>query len=124
MLRFAKNRSKESSAIANVIILILAVSLSLYACSETPSEPVTEPGTLSGRVFFEDTDRTIPKVVVSVAEQEYKTVTNGKFEFENLPYGTYRIEAEKGGYVSYLGEVTIDAPTVVHNIDLWYEPEE
>lgn len=113
--------SLHGLSLAAMILLSCCIFTS---CTDDSSFNAHPKGTVVGRVFFQDTDRTIPKVVVSIGDQEYKTVTNGKFIFEQVPYGSHMIQAAKGGYTTHISEVVVDAPTVEHNVDLWYAPDD
>jgi hypothetical protein len=110
-------RSCRLGSIAVAIFLTVCV---VASCSEENVVEVQATGDVIGKVYFEESDRTIPKVVVTIAEREYKTVTNGEFVLPSIPYGDYTITAAKGGYRTHISEVVVNAPEIEHNVRLWF----
>lgn len=77
--------------------LLISIS-SVNAFSKIPS--VENNGSITGKVIDEETQNIIPNAVVKIIDTEYKTTTDtkGNFSFENIKYGTYRLEASAVGY--------------------------
>jgi len=96
----------------------IAITLWLVAisCSDKSSD-APAAGVVSGTVFVENTNGTIPKVVVTVDGRSFKTVTNGRFEIIEVPLGEQTITATKGGYEDYAARITVTSKTL-HDIRL------
>lgn len=106
-----KKLTRLGSAGTAVVLLVAAIS-----CSDKSSD-VPTAGVVSGTVFLESTNGTIPKVVVAVAGRSFKTLTNGRFEIREVPLGEQTITALKDGYEDYSASVTVTSRTV-HDIRL------
>lgn len=72
----------------------------MVSCADPPIL-APERASVAGTVFVEQTSGTIPKVTMRIADREFTTVTNGRFEFLNLEAGEYLLTADKAGYEPY-----------------------
>jgi len=97
-----------------------------------------KPARITGRVVRSDTGRPLPKVVVTIfsALQQresfsVRTDATGAFRFEDVRPGTYRLRAQRNGFVQKLfgqtgggpsGTIVVSAAQSVENLDLQLDP--
>ncbi|MCJ7811966.1 TonB-dependent receptor, partial [bacterium] len=96
----------------SAIILIFL----LYTVDTTASETV-QKGKISGYVFNEQTGQPIPDANIIIAETRYGTASQdgGYFFIDQIPRGTYDIEARVIGYQSEVKyHVEIGNNTIIH----------
>lgn len=89
---------------------IIASALIALSCSNSVDDS-REVGRVTGRVLFEDTESTIPKVEVKLGDYSFTTVTNGKFSFTVVSNGVYPISAFKAGYHVHTDSLIVSGPT-------------
>ncbi len=81
---------------------------------------VVDIATLTGVVTHGDgANKGLRGVTVSLSGPVSRSTTTdqaGNFSFSGLPYGNYTIEARLTGYTRYSASLTINQPSVVHNI--------
>ncbi|MBA7478566.1 hypothetical protein ES707_13993 [subsurface metagenome] len=108
------NKVEEERGISPALLLIpvglgLAVVLGMAALARAapPEEP--EPGlaNLYGRVTDADTGASIPGALVTADSLQTYTDAAGDYSFADLDTGSYRIRAEKEGYLMVSEDITL-----------------
>ncbi len=77
--------------------------MAMYGAGNTNQQGPITPGTPAGKMLLYLLDANNNPVIYTHAHD------NGKFSFESLPYGTYKVWAEMAGKVTQPTTVTIDA---------------
>jgi PKD repeat protein len=77
--------------------------MAMYGAGNTNQQGPITPGTPAGKMLLYLLDANNNPVIYTHAHD------NGKFTFESLPYGTYKVWAEMAGKVTQPTTVTIDA---------------
>jgi hypothetical protein len=104
----------------NITKLLLAIMILLLAHKISGAETINDKdnGIIFGKVIENETQKGIEGAVIKIINSDLKTGSdkNGEFKFENLAYGTYRIEVSGIGYTpKYLSDIVIASskPVVV-----------
>ncbi|MEO8514871.1 MAG: TonB-dependent receptor [Ignavibacteria bacterium] len=79
-----------------LLIIILFVSTSALFPQDL--------GIINGKVTDKETQNPIPEATVMIINTEIKTTTDiqGKFQFTNIPYGTYELKVSSLGYEAFI----------------------
>lgn len=91
------------------LLLLLCVGLLCTAC---PPDPVETKGSVSGKVTDSRTGEPLQGVTVSIAPGTLKSRTTGSdgyFEFQELPVGSYTVQGVKENYRTNTKEAKVEA---------------
>ena len=101
-------------------ILMLVVALSGCGAKEDPK------GLVSGKIYDDTTKELITgSVVVTLSGAPTITVTNGQYQFAEVPAGNITLTAQSGGYQAYIASVNVQAgQTTVKDIYLAKYPSD
>lgn len=127
------NKSSETEWIGSVLLPTygeyMMVSLTYYSPGSTPflyafnatlniQEPLATVGSVQGTVRDKE-GVTIPDVKVTVGGRSALTSESGVYLIEDLSPGSYTVTAEKEGWQTYSGTVTVTVgETAIHDITL------
>ena len=71
--------------------------------------PLAQTGAIAGLVLDKDSGHALEDVVISIGSHKTETDQDGKYFMRGIPASDYGITAQKKGYQSYTGSVTVTA---------------
>lgn len=109
-----------------------SIAETVYLPTALLAEPSDEPGSFGGSVIDAASGWVLPGAMVTVTrglnvpetEVLYTVVSNsnGGYQFENVPAGSYTVEASKDGYISQFIYVTVVGGLSLGNQDVTISP--
>lgn len=111
----------------NYRILLLFLSVFLFASCEKDAIDLETFGSIEGFVLNSETDQPLSNVSVTTTPPTNSILTSpdGTFRFDEIPSGSYSIQVRKAGFQSNSVSVTVrEEQTAIANIPLSPEEEE
>jgi len=109
-LKLLKTKTKIIMKL-NLLILFITFSISIFA----------QTGNLQGTIVEASSKDEMIGAKIFVLNTDFRAIADiyGIYKINNIPVGTYTIEASVTGYATYNAEITITAnETTVHNIEI------
>lgn len=111
-------------SIKNCSIILFLILLIQFGCDSSNNSPTSSDppsttfGTVKGTVTEVGSNNPISGVIVSCGGITATTITDGKYQLDNIPSGQQTLTATKSGYELYSQSVNIESGTITKNIVL------
>jgi hypothetical protein len=79
-----------------------------------------DSGVINGKVTDKETQNPVPEAIVTILNTDIKTTTDsqGKFQFTNIPYGTYELKVSSLGYEAFIHTDVVLLSSRPTNVDI------